>query len=60
VVGVGKSRWRQLGGEDVWDVEQLDDRQGMGNIIWSVKNRKINMFFKNWILFKGLINCSKC
>ena len=33
-------RW---GGEEVWDVEQLEGgRGGVGNVIWSVKNELQN------------------
>ena len=39
VVGVGTFLWRQVSGEEVWDVEQLENgRGGAGNKIWSVKN----------------------
>jgi hypothetical protein len=27
------------GGEVVWDVEQLEGGQGLGNGIWSIKNK---------------------
>jgi hypothetical protein len=27
------------GGEEVWDVKQLEGVSGMGNDIWSVKNK---------------------
>jgi hypothetical protein len=36
-VGVGTSTQRQGGGEEEWDVEELEGRQGRGNIIWCVK-----------------------
>jgi hypothetical protein len=32
--------WRQSGGEELWDVEQLEG--GWGNKLWSVKNKLIN------------------
>jgi hypothetical protein len=38
---VGTSTWRQLGGEDVWHVEQSEDGWA-GDKIWSVKNKLIN------------------
>jgi hypothetical protein len=39
-VGFVTSTWRQDGGEEVWDVEQLQGRQGgVENKIWSVKSK---------------------
>jgi hypothetical protein len=32
------------GGEEVWYVEQSEGGLGMGNKIWSVKNKLINFF----------------
>ena len=29
--------WRQVGGKEVWDVEQLEGGLGRGDKIWSVK-----------------------
>jgi hypothetical protein len=37
------SRWRQGGGEEVWDMEQSEGGWGAGNRIWSVKNKFIKI-----------------
>jgi hypothetical protein len=31
--------WRQVGAEEVWDVEKLDGASGQVNKIWCVKNQ---------------------
>jgi hypothetical protein len=38
-MGVGTSTWRHRGGDEVWDMEQLEDMGG-GHKIWSVKINK--------------------
>jgi hypothetical protein len=37
--GVGTSMWRQVGGEEVWDVEQSEGglEGGIRNNIWNIK-----------------------
>lgn len=39
---MGTSTIKPEDGEEVWDVEELEDGQGRGNKIWSVKNKSKN------------------
>ena len=43
------------GGEEVWDVEQSEGGWGMGNGIWSARNKlKINATINNSKIFKSI------
>jgi hypothetical protein len=46
--GWGASTWRWgWGGKEVWDVEQSEGGRGLGNGIWSVKNKLTKNEFLN-------------